>query len=495
MVNNEVFDELLKATGYTQVYDDPFAKDGLIILRDTDGNEKGFDGIELATDFLHGEAEKSTSVMGQAETLINKAEKTQTFLGTSERNLIMNYALHTNDIDKVEILLDKLCMAEFEKEHGFVNPEIETAISKEIETIDKLGIPKYELNLDDSTKYIILEQNKNTALLKRIINEPTTDPTPYIVANGIHFKENNLIEWDSGMIEYSYKAEGIPKKEEIIGEIDFISPDGETSYTEKYIDIDIFEKDIKECLNDGESIEVRDFSKQNIYSNAVVDMCGYDETEEKEKEKWEEKQTQKELQNPVTKLGSKEQETLENLQKNYSATAPIISDNETAVSIFTKLNKNNSVEYEIEYNPFGFNGQENMKFMYIDTLKDTYNTYPSVEDVKEFMDVESYEKFQSIVENNVPNTSLNKNEESWQDKLSHSDKDNDGIPDIIDGTYDPPEYFYRYASPDEIQKLKEKDIDFEFKPKKPCDQYLIKHLKSDCNKINLILQQNNSLQR
>lgn len=160
----------------------------------------------------------------------------------------------------------------------------------------KTQLQEYKLNKEENTVYIILEKNKDCALLKRFISENSTDPAPYIIANGINFKENNLLEWDSGkyysdissaVIDYS--EEIVIFKEPLIGEIDFLSPDGKTAYTEKYVDIDIFKKDIKECLNDGEPIEVRDFSKQNIYSNAVADMCGYDEAQEQ----WEQEQEAK----------------------------------------------------------------------------------------------------------------------------------------------------------------------------------------------------------
>ena len=79
-------------------------------------------------------------------------------------------------------------------------------MSKEIKTMGATyelvethsNIVEYKLSAKESTTYIILEQEKNTALLKRIIAENGSDPTPYIVASGINFKENNLIEWDSG---------------------------------------------------------------------------------------------------------------------------------------------------------------------------------------------------------------------------------------------------------------------------------------------------------
>jgi len=56
---------------------------------------------------------------------------------------------------------------------------------------------KHKLNFLDTTTYVILEQEKNTALLKRFTGD-NLDPTPYVIASGITFKENNLIEWNSG---------------------------------------------------------------------------------------------------------------------------------------------------------------------------------------------------------------------------------------------------------------------------------------------------------
>ena len=44
----QILTELLEQTGYKQVPDSPFAKDGLIVLRTPDGREIGFDGEELA---------------------------------------------------------------------------------------------------------------------------------------------------------------------------------------------------------------------------------------------------------------------------------------------------------------------------------------------------------------------------------------------------------------------------------------------------------------
>lgn len=350
-------------------------------------------------------------------------------------------------------------------------------------------------------------EDNNTSIMqqaKSLINKyrENTNMTYVDLAGKIGVTPKKILEWENGISNpdlSTLKKIATILEDELtnltnfknnIGEIDFLSSDGKITYTTKYNDVNIFEKDIKECLNNGDSIDVRDFSKQNIYSNAIIEHGN--------------KHANKILCNLEN---TKKLQELEYLQEFYPTTAPIITDNETVVSIFTKMcDDNSAVKYEIEYSPFGFNKGKD-KFMYVDTYKDIYNTYPSIEDVKEFMDTSSYEKLKSRIENfancefevwrdgNLSNCSLNEVVESWQEKLSHSDKDNDGIPDIIDETYNPPEYFYRYATPEEIEKLKQKDIDFEFKPKKPCDQYLIKHLKSDCDKINSILQQDKTLRR
>ena len=44
--------QLLEQTGYKQVLDSPFAKDGLIVLRTPDGREAAFDGVEMAVEHL-----------------------------------------------------------------------------------------------------------------------------------------------------------------------------------------------------------------------------------------------------------------------------------------------------------------------------------------------------------------------------------------------------------------------------------------------------------
>lgn len=60
------------------------------------------------------------------------------------------------------------------------------------------NIKEYFLSDKETTPYIILEQNKDIALLRRFTPDPKNDPTPYIVVSGLNLKDNNLIEWDSG---------------------------------------------------------------------------------------------------------------------------------------------------------------------------------------------------------------------------------------------------------------------------------------------------------
>ena len=50
--SDRVLGQLLTQTGYTQVFDNPFAKDGFTVLRAPKGKETAFDGIELAIEYL-----------------------------------------------------------------------------------------------------------------------------------------------------------------------------------------------------------------------------------------------------------------------------------------------------------------------------------------------------------------------------------------------------------------------------------------------------------
>lgn len=56
----------------------------------------------------------------------------------------------------------------------------------------------FKLNEKEATEYIILEVNKDNALLKRILaNEAIVDPTPYIIAHGYNVHDGT-IEWRNG---------------------------------------------------------------------------------------------------------------------------------------------------------------------------------------------------------------------------------------------------------------------------------------------------------
>ena len=304
---DEKFEKLLKDSGYTQISNDTLEKLGIISI-EKNGKETRLDGKREANEFLI----KESSTMQQAEQLINEAEKTQTLLGNGERNLIMNCAYHSRNIDIVKILTDKLCISGYEKEHGYVNPELETFIN---EKIQNENIYKYQIVTDETKKYIELKGNDYGRCFERTLIFPRTPGETIDYADVEKFKKyfldcmkDSMSNDDNmfGFIDFTDQkayskaideqyAEIMdePVNQKIIGEIDYLSTSGKVGYTTKYSDITAFEKDITECLNDGVPIEVRDFSKQNIYSNAVEDMCGYDETEEIEKEKWEQEQREK----------------------------------------------------------------------------------------------------------------------------------------------------------------------------------------------------------
>ena len=226
----------------------------------------------------------------------------------------MNYKVLISEMQKgyVEVNAETVekakekALEEYDKGNVFWNKSEITEIKLENSTMELNNSKPYEfkLNNDESTTYIILEGNKNCALIKRFISESASDPSPYIIAYGLEKKEDNLIEWDRGSYykdlsgafeEYSDYTKSLETDKSLIGEIDFISPSGKVAYTTNYSDISVFKKDITECLNDGIPIEVRDYSNQNIYSNAVADMCGYDESEEIEKEQWEQEQIAKSI--------------------------------------------------------------------------------------------------------------------------------------------------------------------------------------------------------
>ena len=226
----------------------------------------------------------------------------------------MNYKVLISEMQKgyVEVNAETVekakskALKEYEQGNTFWNKSEITEIKLENSTMELNNSKPYEfkLNNDESTTYIILEGNKNCALIKRFISESASDPSPYIIAYGLEKKEDNLIEWDRGSYykdlsgafeEYSDYTKSLETDKSLIGEIDFISPSGKVAYTTNYSDISVFKKDITECLNDGVPIEVRDYSNQNIYSNAVADMYGYDAAEEIEKEKWEQEQIAKSI--------------------------------------------------------------------------------------------------------------------------------------------------------------------------------------------------------
>ena len=59
-------------------------------------------------------------------------------------------------------------------------------------------INEYYLSEKETTPYIILEEKDNYSLLKRFTKDSNNDPTPYIVANGIHKTDDKYIDWDFG---------------------------------------------------------------------------------------------------------------------------------------------------------------------------------------------------------------------------------------------------------------------------------------------------------
>ena len=56
--NQALFHTLLQESGYTQILDNPFAENGLLVLRSPDGTEQAFDGYELANHFLSEQAQQ-----------------------------------------------------------------------------------------------------------------------------------------------------------------------------------------------------------------------------------------------------------------------------------------------------------------------------------------------------------------------------------------------------------------------------------------------------
>lgn len=87
-------------------------------------------GISVADDVDKAVQEVTDSPMKQAEKLINHIEENKTVFSNDERNLIMNYAYHIKDMDKVEKLANELVT----EKYGFMDfLKIEERINKEIE--------------------------------------------------------------------------------------------------------------------------------------------------------------------------------------------------------------------------------------------------------------------------------------------------------------------------------------------------------------------------
>jgi hypothetical protein len=82
----------------------------------------------------------------------------------------------------------------------------------------------------------------------------------------------------------------------------------------------------------------------------------------------------------------------------YSVSVPLIPDNENFYDIYCVLNQNDTCDYEIKYNPFGF-GDDKSNFMYVSTGDDFYCPYKYFDEVQNFMDRKAIEKFKLVIDN------------------------------------------------------------------------------------------------
>jgi len=123
------------------------------------------------------------------------------------------------------------------------------------------------------------------------------------------------------------------------------------------------------------------------------------------------------LELPFPEYNEEEKFLLNSYKKYYETSAPIIEKNEKFYDIYSKLTEDGIVDLEIKYNPVAydnlfecFNGTEykplildnNVPFIYVNTLLDEYTPFYKFDDVKGYMSHEAIKKFE-IVSDKIDN--------------------------------------------------------------------------------------------
>ena len=112
------------------------------------------------------------SPMWKAHGIIDEIEKNGTRYGPNERNMIVNYALHTEDMDKVRQLASDLAEAQFEKTHGYANLSVVERVKKEIDALEAVAATPDPVQRE-ADKFI-----EDIGGIGNLFGKPTPPPKP-----------------------------------------------------------------------------------------------------------------------------------------------------------------------------------------------------------------------------------------------------------------------------------------------------------------------------
>ncbi len=85
-------------------------------------------------------------------------------------------------------------------------------------------------------------------------------------------------------------------------------------------------------------------------------------------------------------------------KKYYEISAPVIGRHEEFFDIFTKYNTDSTVDYEVKYNPFGFEHLgKKYNFLYVNTFKDRYIVLESFDEARSYMSSDNVIKFEKAL--------------------------------------------------------------------------------------------------